>query len=87
MSGLQTTAQVADVLNVRPSWVREHAAELGAIRLGRTDRGELRFDPDRVHAWLERRRLEQYQPARPARRPGPQRRALGGAIPASTKEW
>lgn len=87
MTRLQTTAEVAAQLSVATSWVREHAADLGAIRLGRTNRGELRFDPDKVHAWLERRRLQQPQPARTARRPGPQRRALGGAIPASTKEW
>jgi hypothetical protein len=69
---LDTTA-VATMLGVSGDWVREHAAELGAIRVGDGAKGALRFDIKRVKAALDRRRLR--QPRRePRRRPGPQRR-------------
>lgn len=87
MTRMLTTAEVAETLRVKPSWVREHAADFGAIRLGDTDRGELRFHPERVEAEIERRRLEQPRRPAPRRRPGPERRVLGTRIPASAKEW
>jgi hypothetical protein len=45
---LRTPAELAEWLNVKPSWVYEHADELGALRLGTGPRARLRFDPDEV---------------------------------------
>lgn len=87
MTRLLTTAEVAAHLNVAHGWVREHAGELGAIRLGSTSRGELRFDPAEVNAAKDRRRLERPAVRREPRRPGPVRGALAARIPASAKEW
>jgi hypothetical protein len=39
-------------------WVRDNAADLGGIRMGRTSRAQLRFDPADVEAYKERQRLE-----------------------------
>jgi hypothetical protein len=49
---LLTTAEVADMLAVEASWVREHAEELGAIRLGSGERPRLRFDREKVAAYV-----------------------------------
>jgi hypothetical protein len=68
-----TTAGVARMLAASNEWVREHAGELGAVRLGDGPRGALRFDPARVRAALERRRVGKSQAPRHSR-PGPQRR-------------
>jgi hypothetical protein len=56
---LLDTRTVARMLAVSEEWVREHAAELGAIRVGDGPKGALRFDAARVRAALERRRLSQ----------------------------
>jgi hypothetical protein len=65
-----TTAEVARRLNLSEDWVRSHAAELGGIRIGDSNRTALRFDPRDVAAALEQRKLD--QPARKRRRrPGP----------------
>jgi hypothetical protein len=45
-------AEVARRLSKTPAWVREHADELGVIRLGDGPRPRLAFDPDRVAAAL-----------------------------------
>jgi hypothetical protein len=68
------TATVARMYNVRPEWVRAHAAELGGVRVGDSRKGQLRFHVDRVAAAMERRRVPAAAPA-PAgpRRPGPKR--------------
>jgi hypothetical protein len=70
-----TTAEVAEMLAMSPEWVREHAAELGAMRLGDGPKGHLRFDEERVLAAMEKRRVAAAQPqtprARPGRRPQP----------------
>lgn len=72
---LDTTA-VATMLGVSGDWVREHAAELGAIRVGDSAKGALRFDIKRVKTALDQRRLERSnRPSR--RRPGPGRRGSG----------
>ena len=42
---LVTAKTLAEVLDVKPSWVYAHAAELPAVRLG-GDNGQLRFDLD-----------------------------------------
>jgi hypothetical protein len=45
---LLTAAQLADWMAVDSSYVYEHAAELGAIRLGSGPRARLRFDASEV---------------------------------------
>jgi hypothetical protein len=45
---LKTPAELAEWLNVKPSWVYEHAEELGVLRLGTGPRARLRFDVDGV---------------------------------------
>jgi hypothetical protein len=51
------TAAVARMLGCSGEWVRDHAAELGAVRLGDGPKGALRFDVERVEEALERRRV------------------------------
>jgi hypothetical protein len=41
---LYDTRAVARMLAVSEDWVRDHAAKLGAIRVGDSPRGPLRFD-------------------------------------------
>ncbi len=45
---LVSAAELASLLGVDRSWVYEHAAELGAVRLGDGPRSRLRFDPVRA---------------------------------------
>lgn len=45
------------MLGMSEEWVRDHAAELGAVRLGDGRRGALRFEVERINAALERGRL------------------------------
>jgi hypothetical protein len=70
------TTAVATMLGVSSDWVREHAAELGAIRVGDGAKGALRFDVKRVKEALDQRRLGRPNRAR-RRRPGPARRSVG----------
>lgn len=49
---LRTVAEVADYLGVKVSFVREHAAEMGAKRLGQGSKAPLRFDLADVEKWL-----------------------------------
>lgn len=66
---LLTVAETADVLRVRRSWVYEHAAELGAVKLGKGQTAPLRIPRDGVRGVVG-------APARPrARQSGPARRA------------
>jgi hypothetical protein len=86
---LLDTKTVARMLAVSEEWVREHAAELGAVRVGDGPKGALRFDAVRVRAALERRRLDRPK-ERQRRRPGQRRRSLGlvpAAVPADVKDW
>ena len=45
-------AEVARRFGVTAEWVRDHAEDLGAVRLGKGTRPRLRFDPERVAAAL-----------------------------------
>jgi hypothetical protein len=86
---LVDTHTIARMLAVSEEWVREHAAELGAVRVCDGAKGALRFDVARVRAALERRRLERPND-RQRRRPGPRRQSLGpvaAAVPADVKDW
>lgn len=66
MDDLLTTAEVASSLRRSQDWVREHAAELGGIRLG-GPRSPLGFEPSDIAAYKERQRL--CAPAPPERKP------------------
>jgi hypothetical protein len=48
LPALLTVAETAEVLRVGRSWVYEHAAELGAIKLGRGRTAPLRIPRDGV---------------------------------------
>jgi hypothetical protein len=54
---LWTTERVAEELAMSPEWVRDNAADLGGIRMGRTSRAQLRFDPEDIAAYKRRQRL------------------------------
>lgn len=66
-SHLLTVAEVATWLALGEGWVREHAAELGGVKVGDDPRSPLRFTRAGVDEWIERRRL------RPAAKPCRQR--------------
>jgi hypothetical protein len=86
---LLDTRTVARMLAVSEEWVREHAAELGAVRVGDGPKGALRFDAARVRTALERRRLDRPKDQQ-RRRPGQRRQSLGlaaAAVPADLKDW
>lgn len=42
--------ELAALLGVSTSWIYQHAAELGAVRLGSGSRPRLRFDPEAARA-------------------------------------
>jgi hypothetical protein len=52
-----TVAEVATWLALGDGWVREHAAELGGVKLGDDPRAPLRFPRAGVEDWLESHRL------------------------------
>jgi hypothetical protein len=86
---LTDTPTVARMLGVSEDWVRDHAAELGAFRVGDGPKGALRFDIRQVRASLEHRRLDRTRERQP-RRPGPRRRSLGvlpAAVPDDVRDW
>lgn len=64
--GLIDAAELALRLGVTRSWVYEHAAELGALKLGGGERARLRFDPERALAALASR--YQQPPPQPVHR-------------------
>jgi hypothetical protein len=80
---------VACMLGVSEDWVRDHAAELGAIRVGDGPRGMLRFEVARVRTALERRRVDRSSetaraPLRSSRR---SRGVALAAVPDDVKDW
>ena len=76
LPALLTVAEVAEVLRVGRSWVYEHAAELGAVKLGSGQTAPLRIPRDGVREMLG------LGPAPPVRRSvGPRR--LREATPSS----
>jgi hypothetical protein len=75
--------EVARMLGVRADWVREHADDLGVVRVGR----RLRFDPDRVAGALAARNDsntprddELAAPAARSRRRRPRSRPTSGDL-------
>lgn len=65
---LLTTADVAADLAVSEEWVRDHQADLGAIKLGDGPKARLRFEPDAITAYKARRRVEPPESTPPQRR-------------------
>ena len=69
LPALLTVAEIAEVLRVARSWVYEHAAELGAVKLGTGQTAPLRIPRDGVQ------RVVGVPSPRPERRSVPARRA------------
>jgi excisionase family DNA binding protein len=68
-SGWLTAQQVADHLGCTRSFVYEHAAELGGVRMGSSRQSRLRFRLEDVDAAMTSRRLRVEQtPEAPAPR-------------------
>src|SRR5215213_11930263 len=70
LPALLTVAETADVLRVGRSWVYEHAAELGAVKLGSGQTAPLRIPRDgvqRIVGMPTPRRDRRSVPARRAR--------------------
>jgi hypothetical protein len=61
---LWTTARVAEEIGFSQDWVRDHAAELGGIRMGHPTRGQLRFEPPRIEAYKQRRQVPEKSATR-----------------------
>jgi hypothetical protein len=70
---LLTVAETAEILRVGRSWVYEHAAELGAVKLGTGQTAPLRIPRDGVQ------RIVGAPSPPPARRSVPARRAREAA--------
>jgi hypothetical protein len=64
---LMTTSEVAADFAVSEEWVRDHQAELGAIKLGDGPKARLRFEPERIDAYKARCRIEPPELARALR--------------------
>jgi hypothetical protein len=77
MDALLTTHDVAALLQMSEEWVREHATELGGIRMGDSPRAPLRFDMAGVEAWKLLHRLAEPAPPPARHRPGPRRAPAG----------
>lgn len=63
---LLTVAQLAERLGVDETWIRRHAAELGAVRLGDGPKPRVRFEPEAVAEYLAARRERTAPPDSPA---------------------
>jgi hypothetical protein len=66
---LLTVAEVAAWLALGEAWVREHAAELGAVKIGDDPRSPLRFTHRGIEQWIDAHRLRSSTPlpVRPTR--------------------
>lgn len=87
---LLTAQQVAERFGVSAEWVRDHAAELGVIRLGQGTRPRLRFELSTVTAAMRSRSAGKPSmspdppPAGRSRRKRPSDRAVAsGLLPLS----
>jgi predicted site-specific integrase-resolvase len=63
---LLTVDEVGELLQLSPQFVRDHAREIGGIRLGGSSRkaGRLRFSPERVKQYIEKSEREYARHAR-----------------------
>jgi hypothetical protein len=82
---LVDAGELASLLGVKRNYVYEHAAQLGAVRLGDGPRARLRFDPEeaaaRVASCHAVRESNHGEPAREAGKPRRPRRRLGTRTP------
>ena len=62
---LKTVTEIAELLKLKPSWVYDHADDLGAFRLGKY----LRFSMPRVMERLERGDVGRTDVGVPTQRP------------------
>lgn len=77
-SEVLTTAEVAKLYRVSEEFVREHAAEMGGRRLGRSRRAPLRFDSRELDRWWHGLPLEaDIEQAEKSQRPGSRRVPAG----------
>ena len=60
MTGLLSTRDVARTLRMSEDFVRDHAAELGGIRLG-GKYSPLRFEEERVRDFIDRHRVRKAE--------------------------
>lgn len=61
-----TAGEVATWLALGEGWVRQHAAELGGVKVGDDPRAPLRFTRAGVQEWIENWRLRPtMKPSRP----------------------
>jgi predicted DNA-binding transcriptional regulator AlpA len=67
-------ADVARLLGRSSAWVYEHAAELGAIRMGRGPKARIGFDLATIEQWKREHELAAPQRRQPTR-PRPRRTA------------
>lgn len=67
-------AEVARLLGRSAAWVYEHAAELGAIRMGNGPKARIGFDLSTIEQWKR-----EHQVAPPQTRKPPRRRARRSA--------
>jgi hypothetical protein len=74
--GLVDAKTLAQLLGVTPEWVRDHADELGALRLGDGPRARMKFDV----AEARERIKSQFGRENPGDRPRP--RPTSGKLPA-----
>jgi predicted DNA-binding transcriptional regulator AlpA len=70
-------AEVARLLGRSAAWVYEHAAELGAIRMGSGPRARIGFDVATIEQW----KRDHQTPARQTRRP--RRQPRRATVPSS----
>lgn len=71
LPALLTVAETAEVLRVGRSWVYDHAAELGAVKLGSGQSAPLRIPRDGVERMIgapSRQRERRWVPAARARK-------------------
>lgn len=74
--GLVDAKTLAHLLDVRPEWVRDHADELGALRLGDGPRARMKFDVAEARERIKR------QFGREAPADHPQSRQTSGKLPS-----
>ena len=66
---LLKTSDVAAEFATSEEWVRDHQAELGAIKLGDGPKARLRFEPERIAAYKARQQVAPRKVRRRRRRP------------------
>lgn len=86
VTGFVDARRVGELYDVSAEWVRDHAVELGGIRLGDGPRGPWRFDLERVAGAMSARTPSERSPvdeppATKRKRPGRRTVAMGTSAP------